>query len=234
MIELTGMKELSIGGVKLRELSVGGVKVWQAGRLPAGYTEVEWIESTGIQYINTEVRARNYTDGITYDFTGVITSHTEHAYLMGALDNGTRSGNVTISTDGRLVMACGGNNNTLYYCYFTDGEMLNIHLEDVSAANLTAMACYTNDAEWSEGVGGGVASTVPGNNIHFLKCNNSARTGASCRIYSFIMTDASTDIKIRELIPCINPNGEVGMYDLVSDEFYANAGTGAFTAGPKV
>lgn len=35
-------------------------------------------------------------------------------------------------------------------------------------------------------------------------------------------------------VPCISPSGAVGLYDLMSDEFYGNAGSGAFTAGPSV
>jgi len=40
---------------------------------------------------------------------------------------------------------------------------------------------------------------------------------------------------LRKFVPCIkNSNNEVGMYDLVSDTFYGNNGTGVFTAGAKV
>ena len=41
------------------------------------------------------------------------------------------------------------------------------------------------------------------------------------------------DIKL-DFVPCINPSGTVGLYDLVNGEFYGNAGTGTFTAGPAV
>lgn len=32
-------------------------------------------------------------------------------------------------------------------------------------------------------------------------------------------------------IPCINPSGEYGLYDVVNNQFYGNAGTGSFTGG---
>ena len=36
------------------------------------------------------------------------------------------------------------------------------------------------------------------------------------------------------MIPCKNPSNEIGMYDLVNDVFYSNAGTGSFIAGAEV
>ena len=233
MIDLAGIKELTVGGVKLRELSVNGAKIWQAGRLPAGYTEVEWIESTGTQYIDTGVKASDYPGGITYDITCAITSHTANAYLLGALANSTRSGNVTIAIEGRISIACGGNNNTLYVMPFTDGEILIIRLENVTATDPTAMTCYTSNVEWNL-ANSGVSSAMPNANIYFLKCNGSNRVGASCKTYSFVMTNVANGNTIKELIPCTNPSGIVGMYDMVGGTFHVNAGTGAFTAGPAV
>ena len=39
---------------------------------------------------------------------------------------------------------------------------------------------------------------------------------------------------VRNYIPCINPDGEIGLYDLANSKFYTNAGTGVFTAGPEI
>ena len=36
---------------------------------------------------------------------------------------------------------------------------------------------------------------------------------------------------VRNLLPCIDPSGAVGMYDLVGQKFYGNAGTGTFVVG---
>lgn len=48
-----------------------------------------------------------------------------------------------------------------------------------------------------------------------------------CRIY-----DGNTII--RGYIPCKNAGGAVGLYDLIGQKFYGNAGSGSFTAGPVV
>ena len=49
----------------------------------------------------------------------------------------------------------------------------------------------------------------------------------SCQIY-----DNGTPV--RNFIPCKNPSGVVGLYDLVDGKFYTNAVAGNFTAGETV
>ena len=34
-------------------------------------------------------------------------------------------------------------------------------------------------------------------------------------------------------MPCKDPSGNVGLYDLVGGQFYGNSGTGVFAAGPE-
>ena len=52
------------------------------------------------------------------------------------------------------------------------------------------------------------------------------------RLYSAKIYDSGT--LVRNFIPCKNDNNVVGLYDLVNDVFYRNAGTGTFTAGNEV
>lgn len=49
----------------------------------------------------------------------------------------------------------------------------------------------------------------------------------NCKIYE-------NEIAVRDFIPCKNPSGNIGLYDVISGEFYGNAGSGSFTAGPVV
>ena len=41
-------------------------------------------------------------------------------------------------------------------------------------------------------------------------------------------------VLLRDLVPCKNSNNIVGMYDIVNDVFYTNAGTDNFIGGPEV
>lgn len=56
---------------------------------------------------------------------------------------------------------------------------------------------------------------------------NPAAKILSCKIYN-------DDELVRDYIPMKYYTGEIGMYDLVHDQFYGNSGTGFFTAGPVV
>lgn len=69
----------------------------------------------------------------------------------------------------------------------------------------------------------------------FLLANNDNETAAghiSAKLYLCQISDGE---KIaRFFIPCKNAGGAVGLYDLIGQKFYGNAGTGSFTAGPVV
>ena len=55
---------------------------------------------------------------------------------------------------------------------------------------------------------------------------------APMKLYSFTMQDGD-DKTVLDLIPVINENGVPGMWDRVGKKFLANSGTGAFVAGIK-
>ena len=44
----------------------------------------------------------------------------------------------------------------------------------------------------------------------------------NCKIYE-------NEIAVRDFIPCKNPSGNIGLYDVISGEFYGNAGHMAAT-----
>ena len=46
------------------------------------------------------------------------------------------------------------------------------------------------------------------------------------RVKSYKLYNGAT--LVRDLVPCINASGEIGMYDIVNQKFYGNAGTGSF------
>lgn len=64
-------------------------------------------------------------------------------------------------------------------------------------------------------------------NITFRDENN---TESFCKIYNFkVYTDSMATTPIYEYIPAIrNADGEIGIYDIINDVFYTNAGTGTF------
>jgi hypothetical protein len=62
--------------------------------------------------------------------------------------------------------------------------------------------------------------------------NNSLKKYAKCKLYSCKMWYSNA--LVRDFIPCKNNNNEIGLYDLVSQTFFGNDGTGDFIAGNEV
>ena len=70
-------------------------------------------------------------------------------------------------------------------------------------------------------------------NLYLFAVNNfgSANFNITAKLYSCQIYDSET--LVRNFIPCINPEGMVGLFDAVGFAFYGNLGTGSFTAGQK-
>ena len=183
-------------------------------RLPSGYTELESIEGTGTQYIDTGVSP---TKSTKFQF----------AITMKALTGDVIIGDMT-------------NDNNDYRIFNYQGAVY----WDMSSSRLIAAANSLpvgERAEFEVGnnyvkkngimlVSGGAltALSIP-QTIHVFGTGQ-----GTCKAVIEYLTIWESDTRVRDFIPCKNPSGTVGMYDLVGGEFYGNSGTGAFTAGAEV
>ena len=69
--------------------------------------------------------------------------------------------------------------------------------------------------------------------IFAINQSNSVLSYGKFKLYSLKIWDDGT--LVREFVPCVNKDGEAGLYDITPGavkKFYANDGTGAFEAGP--
>ena len=73
---------------------------------------------------------------------------------------------------------------------------------------------------------------APGVPIYIFWSSGSSFSKLSGRVYGFKIYKNGT--LVRDFIPCKNASGAVGLWDRVHSVFYANAGTGAFIAGPEI
>ena len=62
--------------------------------------------------------------------------------------------------------------------------------------------------------------------------DNHAKYLASLKIYSCQIYDAGKIV--RDYVPCMSPDGVLGLYDTIGNTLYKNAGSGNFVAGPEV
>ena len=184
--------------------------------LPEGYTQVEYIESTGTQYIDT-----NYTpvQGDDLEFKNV-TAESFNNIGEAIFSAGTG--------DFQLILL--GVSNVLYYKYFQSGDALGISFSNITNGNIriTNGNLYIDNILKLEANYGGTVNTSL--NI-FRRANNTSYFIG--KIGEIIISN--NGIIKRDFIPCYrNSDNEIGLYDTVNDVFYTNQGTGTFLKGNDV
>ena len=199
-------------------LRKGSVHTAPGKVLPAGYQKLQYIQSTGTQYINTGFTP-NQDARIQLDCERTAANATDHFF-------GVRTGNSASSAFAFYIYNSGWrwayNNATASGTgpdigrYFIDANK-NITTINGDTTLTGTYASFT------------AAAAAP------LFAMLSAPSGFSygsfrlytCRIYN-------NGLMVRDFIPCRNASGTIGLYDLVNGQFYTNAGTGTFTAGEVV
>lgn len=169
----------------------------EKGKLPSTYRKLEYIQSSGKQYIDTGVIVKDITE-IKVDFQAVTILSGENQYASSWVD---RSNHIQIGISGNTFIDSGG----------------------VTYSQTSSVTARTQAV-------GVPLGTV---NLHLYLFAQSESTGAlhysSGRIFSCQITTA--DGLVRNFVPCKNPDGVIGMYDVVNDEFYQNSGSDTFIAG---
>lgn len=193
-------------------------------RLPDGYTELEYIESNGTQYIDTQINPSTETSIVLDVYLG---GYSSTSWLFGARDSSDTTAEfqymVARTADTRLqVRYFGGSKN------LTNVDGLSGRTILMQEKNKLSSGGVSVEANKPSGV---KTCSYP---LYLFTYNNIGRVGARCsaKLYSCKMYDDG--VLIRDYIPCINPDGEAGLYDLSQGAFYENAGTGEFVPGPVV
>lgn len=195
-------------------------------KVPDGYRKVEYLESSGTQYIDSGVEAK-YSVGIHTKFQCLSVVN---AAICGAIEN------ITTGYNNRHHLSPYSNQIGYWYTKNSNVNTPNIkNSVDVTAVN----TLYFNPATGVYKVNNSTGSfttlqgTVGGGSNYgiFGRLSSSLdMQSRPARIYWFIMMD--NNIVVRHLIPVIRTSdSKPGMYDLVNDVFYTNAGTGEFTWG---
>lgn len=185
--------------------------------LPSGYRKLSYIESTGTQYINTEFTP-NQNTRVVCDF-----QFTETPVAHWGVFGGRDSANV------KSYQYCFGYSRFFRTDYYTTRgnyagsfNALDRHLVDKNK-NITSLDGTLLKQKYASFTTGN-AIALFGINTSNNVANNSKMRMYSCEIYG-------SDNLLIDFLPCINPDGEVGLYDLVKGKFHGNAGTGDFIAG---
>jgi hypothetical protein len=192
--------------------------------LPSGYTRLEYIESTGIQYIDTGIYPTNTTETMV---VGQYTELSNNDSIFGALESNGRNyyglGLANSGTEWRLWYGSGtapwvffGVPDTSKHTFLLRNKSLYIDNLDTPVA-VSPRSCPTQ------------AQTM------FLFAANFAGrfyTPSKTKIFSAVIKNDNT--LVRNFIPAKDSSNVIGMYDTVSGTFFTNAATDGpdFTPGP--
>ena len=225
-IDSGSMKVCNVETSTMDFASIEGLRVVADGEnaqaeLPSIYQQVDYIESTGGQYIDTGFKP-GFNTKVIVDVE-VSTAASGNCLLFGSRD-----------AYGSRMFETGWN---------TSKEMSNDYgaYREFTQTNYSGRLLVERDKEKLK-VNGTQVSAVSGAsnftapvNMTIFCWNQTAGTIASggFKMYSCKIYD--NNVLIRDFIPCYKKaEGTIGMYDLIGETFYSNSGSGVFVKGQDV
>ena len=189
-----------------------GVEPPEKVTLPTNYTQVEYIESKGTQYIDT----------------GYIPNQDTRIVAKIRCTSGSTSGNYVF----------GANDGTYRYSF---GKSVNYYIAGYNnqntafSTNASTSSAFVLDMNKNKAVIGeydattGYSAFSVSKTLTLFAMNDvSGILFGECAIYSFKIYDNGT--LVRDFIPCIGSDGFGGMFDLVQSKFYYSLGPGNFVS----
>ena len=238
--DLENAENIYLGSTEVSALYIGSNLMWElnTGLLPKGYTQLEYISSTsdGGQYIDLNIMLYDelnkwYDIAIKFNVIGAGKDGGTQPTMFGCQDNtgspwpGTfiRRDATTNKMFGRWI-----GDNTQNYALGDMNTIIELSPKDAPNMNVYNLNNSNKTHTWGTSL--------------FCIFNNQAKTAldrfAEAKLYYFKLyskiNKTSQGVLVRDMIPCIDPNNVVGLYDLVNDVFYSSPNGAAFIAGPKI
>lgn len=170
--------------------------------MPNGYTELEYIESVGAQYIDTGLTV-NKTDSYEMILIAHLINNDNWAEANGYLQFQAKIGN--------------NKKSKIDIKYINKIETIFVDNQQVSSTDWSTSYNGTN-------VKLGIFKLGDTNNTWY------SQKGQSGKLYSCKILNNNN--LIRNFIPCKNTSGITGLWDTINKQFYASASIADFTAGP--
>lgn len=186
------------------------------------HTEIEYIQSSGTQYIDTGFQPNQNTRVVMQ-----VSNTSRRAYWFGAWNNAYNDG----------AYACANDYTNIYIGYDGQGQGYGTYVTGDNTIDFNKNVLSINN---------NVIQTFTPTNFQvnynmYLFCQDRKGTASwgdaggsqqsfrlhSCKIYD-------NDVLIRDFIPVKDPTNVVCLFDLVTEAYFYNLGTGTFGAGPEV
>lgn len=184
--------------------------------LPDGYTALEYIQSSGTQYIDTGRKLTQDSD-ITIDFR-IVGEIYRDAGIFGSRESALKN-NLTLFQNKNPIVFSGDFSEYQKHRFSVASSLERTKIQ------INKAGVWVNDIlkkSWSD-----VADfETPTNGLIFdVGNNNWSGNKAVMRLYSY------TDGDAQRLAPCLDANGVPCLYDLIGKTALYNQGAGSFTWG---
>lgn len=215
---------------KTNNQTINGIKTFTSRpelsvttRLPNTYQEVKYIGATGSQYIDTGFKTTS--EKLKVEFGCSFPNGFAGMSLMGS--NSPYS-LVPYGTGGNIISHWVGNSGSILSVTYSNG-----YNDVVYELNNGAISCTINGDTTSATYSGSIQNSY---NFYIFGKNgggNSAERGNGYNLY--YMKIYNNDVLVRNLVPCYRiSDNAIGLYDLVNNNFYTNAGSGTFNKGAEI
>lgn len=195
--------------------------------LPPEYQQVQWLQSTGTQYINTGIVIPSNYERLEIKLQ--CGSYSSNSRYFGSWSDSNKASIIGYSNSGPLDQIYLGR-TTVNVTTTQSGIDYTI---DVTADNgtITGVWCRANVNATYSGLVGAYQSASRRECI-FAQLTNGIQYG-SAKIYYYRL-HTSNGLAC-DFVPCYRKrDNKPGMYDLVTNTFFTNAGTGEFITGNPV
>lgn len=223
------VKNIVIPEGNVKQISRNGEIIWksESGGLPGAYQQVEYIESTGTQYIDTGVAGSNT---LTFD----IKFLSKNSFNVSSF--GTIFGSRKNSWTSQYQLTSYGTSTGGGQFRWSSSTYNNLYMKtnEIMHVSMDGSKFYRND-------GTSFNCTQPaafsGFSITLFALNeiDSGKPVQFGKVQLYSLKFYENGVLIRDFVPCYRKrDNEIGLYDLVEGVFYTNAGTGTFLKGQDI
>lgn len=189
--------------------------------LPDIYTQVEYLESTGTQYIDTGYKVNANTE-YEVEFSYSTQLEANNGFVLGSRISST-SENISLTCDQYIFYVGRGTNYSLVNSTTLQNIKYKIKVTKTQIIKDDVLLLNSNNN----------FATTGTYNVNLCTCN---QNGTNIRYFKgkiYRCKFSENDVLVRNFIPCYRKLDNVaGLYDTINNVFYTNAGTGTFILGP--
>lgn len=190
------------------------------GTNPVTYTQINYLQSTGSQYINLNYGLKN-TSSIELSFQ-LLNNDSGYMGIFGKRDSysGTLNGYALFAYQNKFMFI----NAQAYTWVFEDTSKFN----DVHTVKINNNQIIFSDKITSINISS-LQNTIQNCGLFCFYTGTIPEFISAMKVYYLNIYD--NNVLEKQLVPAVDRKGVFCLYDKINDQFYYNSGSGEFTGG---